>query len=345
MFSNKHKLFHTLFELTLRCNMQCIHCGSAAGTQRIQELSTTQWLSVCDQLTRLNCKQITLMGGEPFLRNDWYTIAQHVRNQNMNLTMMSNSYVINDRVIRQLRTLEPYVVAISLDGATSETHDTIRGIPGSFDRCISCLDSLRKAGLPTTVVTTVHKKNVHELKKMRELLLNKQIAWQIQMGTPFGRFPTTLALSLEEFYGVAMFIAATRKQYSIKELPVTGAHCMGYHSSMLPNVMMGPWKGCFAGMNVLGIQSNGGIKGCLTLPDEYTEGNVKDVSIIDVWNNVHSFQYTRNFQRENLNGACRLCDYGNRCRGGCLASSISFTGKPYGNPYCLRRIERDIIKK
>lgn len=345
MFSKRYGLTHTLFELTLHCNMKCIHCGSAAGNQRVEELSTQQWMNVCDQLTQLDCKQITLMGGEPLLRSDWYSIARHVRNHNINLTIMSNGFLINPNVIHQLRTLEPYVIAISLDGATPKTHDAIRGMPGSFERCIHSLKLLREANLPTTVVTTVHKRNLQDLKKMREFLLNKQIAWQIQMGTPFGRFPKTLTLSPEEFYAVAMFIAATRKQYSIKELPVTGAHCMGYRSSVLPNVMMGPWKGCYAGMNVLGIQSDGGIKGCLTLPDEFIEGNVKDVNVVDLWNGENSFRYNRNFRKENLNGSCRVCKYGSSCRGGCLASSISFTGGINGDPYCLHLIERERFTK
>jgi len=343
MFGKRHVLIHTLLELTLQCNMKCIHCGSSAGYERAQELSTNQWINVCDQLSDLNCKQITLMGGEPLVRNDWYKIASHIRNKNVNLTLMTNGFLINENVISHLKTLEPYAVAVSLDGASANIHDTIRGIKGSFNRCVKALDLLKAANLPTTVVTTVHKMNLNDLQKIRDLLLNREIAWQIQMGNPIGRFPRELTLSLDEFYAVAMFIASTRKQYSIKELPVTGAHCIGYHSSILPNLMVGPWKGCYAGMNVLGIQSNGGIKGCLSLPDEYVEGNIKENNILDIWNNFCAFSYNRNFRKEDLKNECRTCKYGNSCRGGCLSSSISLAGDIRCNPYCLRLIEKEMI--
>jgi radical SAM protein with 4Fe4S-binding SPASM domain len=345
MFRMKHTLIHTLLEITLKCNMKCVHCGSSAGYKRENELSTKQWINVCDQLADLNCRQITLMGGEPLVRKDWHEIASHVRNKDINLTVMSNGYLINETVINQLRTLEPYAVAISLDGATEDTHDYIRGMQGSFKRCIQALDLLIEADLPTTVVTTVHKMNLNDLQKIRNLLINRKIAWQIQMGTPFGRFPSTLTLSLEEFYAVAMFIAATKKQFSVKELPITGAHCMGYHSSVLPNLMVGLWKGCYAGMNVLGIQSNGGIKGCLSLPDDFIEGNINEVNISDVWNNADAFNYNRNFRKDKLKNYCNECKYGYSCRGGCISSSISLAGKTHCNPYCLYRIEKEIIAK
>jgi radical SAM protein with 4Fe4S-binding SPASM domain len=325
--------------------MRCIHCGSSAGYKREHELSTNEWIHVCNQLADLDCKQITLMGGEPLVRNDWYTIAHHVRNRGMNLTIMSNGFLVNKGVINQLRTLEPYAVAISIDGAKAETHDSIRRIPGSFKRCIEALDLLINANLPTTVVTTVHKMNLNDLRLMRDFLLNKGIAWQIQMANPFGRFPNNLTLSLEEFYAVAMFIAATRKQYSIKKMPITGAHCIGYHSSVLPNLMIGPWKGCYAGMNVLGIQSNGGIKGCLSLPDNFIEGNIKETNISEIWNRQDTFDYNRNFREVDLKDYCRICKYGSRCRGGCISASTSLVGKIHGDPYCLYRIEKEMIIK
>ncbi|OGS40599.1 MAG: hypothetical protein A3K77_01825, partial [Euryarchaeota archaeon RBG_13_31_8] len=315
------------------------------GYKREQELSTDQWIDVCNQLADLDCKQITLMGGEPLVRNDWYEIAQHVANLGMHLTIMTNGFLINKNVIDQLQTLNPYAIAVSLDGATKQTHDLIRGTHGSFERCLQSLKLLKDANLPTTVVTTVHKKNFKELQKMRDFLLNKRIAWQIQMGTPFGRFPKSLTLSPEEFYSVAMFIASAKNQYSIKELPITGAHCMGYHSSILPNLMIGLWKGCYAGMNVLGIQSNGGIKGCLSLPDKFVEGNVFEDRISEIWKDPNAFNYTRNFNKNNLKNYCKECRYGTICRGGCLSGSISFTAQTHCNPYCLYRIEEEIINK
>ena len=343
MFRKHHTLSSALLELTLQCNMRCTHCGSSAGLRRADELSTEEWRDVCGQLTQLGCEQVIFTGGEPILRDDWYDIARCVRGHGMNLSLLSNGLAINGAAVQRLRSLDLHAVAISIDGATPGTHDAIRNVPGSFQQCAEALRLLQAAGVPTSVVTTVHRMNVHELPLLRDRLLNTGTAWQIQIGNPMGRFPRDLTLTHEEFYAVAMFIASTRKQYSYKEMPITGAHCIGYHSKILPNITLSPWNGCHAGINVLSIQSNGDIKGCLSLPDEYIEGNIRTHRLADLWNSPECFSYNRNFTVEDLHDACRGCKHGKSCKGGCLSTSLSLSGTAHANPYCLHHLEEGII--
>jgi len=343
MFRKRYTPISVVWETTLNCNMKCLHCGSSAGESRKNELTTQEGLSLCEDLKKLGTRLITLMGGEPFTRKDWHVLAQHIRNLGMNFTIMSNGLIIDEKIVSQLIKLDPYAVAISLDGGTAETHNSIRRVDTSFERCICGLGLLRRANLPTTVVTTVHKQNFKELPIIRDFLLNKGIAWQIQMANPVGRFPESLMLSKKEFYSVALFIASMRKKYSIKELPLMGAHNFGYNSKILPNITILPWIGCQAGLTAMGIQSDGGVKGCMSLPDGFVEGNIREKSIADIWNDLNSFSYNRNFKKEDLNGECKDCKHGRRCRGGCLTVSTSLTGKPHCDPYCLNLIERKMI--
>lgn len=332
-----------VWETTLNCNMNCMHCGSSAGKIRRNELNTKEGLKLCDNLNDLGTKLISLMGGEVFLRKDWNTLAQHIKDLGMNITLMSNGLLIDDNIISQLSKLEPYAVTISLDGATAKTHNSVRRVKTSFDRCIRSLDLLRKANLPTTVITTVYKKNFKELPMIRDFLINKSIAWQIQMANPVGRFPESLMLSKDEFYSVALFIASTRKNYSIKELPIMGAHNFGYNSQILPNITILPWFGCQAGLTALGIQSDGGIKGCLSLPDEFIEGNIRETNLKELWYDPNFCSYNRNFKKDDLNGECKDCKYGKRCKGGCLTVSMSLTGKNHCDPYCMHLLEQKMI--
>jgi radical SAM protein with 4Fe4S-binding SPASM domain len=321
--------------------MKCLHCGSSAGENRKNELSFDELVNVFKDLAELGCESIALLGGEPFLRKEWYELAEKVKDFGMKVNFMSNGYCIDDDIISKMRKIEPNSVAISIDGANAETHDSIRRIKGSFEKCQEVLKSLRAADLPTSVVTTVHKLNFKELPKMREFLLNKNIAWQIQITDPIGRFPPSLHLSLEEFYSVALFIASTRQKYSLKEMPITGAHCVGYNSRVLPNVTLSPtWGGCQAGLTIVGIQSDGSVKGCLALSNSFVEGNVRERSLIEMWNDPQFCTYTRQFTTEDLNGDCKQCKFGKRCRGGCTAVSTSLTGKTHGDPFCLYLIEK-----
>ncbi len=342
MFNRKYVPYSTLIELTLKCNMRCVHCGSSAGYTRKDELSTNEWMNVIRQLSNLKCKLVTLLGGEPFMRKDWDIISREIRDQGMDLTIISNGLCIDDSIIKKLRYLGLYTIAISLDGASPATHDYIRQVKGSFVKCKGVLKSLKEADIPTSVVTTLNKTNLKDLPSLRELLLNKGIAWQIQIGVPIGRFTKDQMLSEEEFYAAALFISSTRKQYTFKELPITGAHCFGYNSSLLPNIMLSPWRGCQAGISGLGIQSDGMIKGCLSLTDEFIEGNIKKDKIEEIWNNANAFSYNRKFTTKNLKNGCKDCKYGKNCKGGCLSVSTSLTNQANSDPYCLYLIEKDM---
>jgi len=338
--SNPHT---AVYELTLKCNMRCIHCGSSAGESREKELATKAWNNITKELAEMNCKDISIIGGEPFLYRDWFDVARNIKEYAMKLSIVTNGWTVNEEIISRLRLLEPYTVAISIDGGSSIVHDDIRQQQGSFARCLNVLGRLTNANIPTTVVTTLHKKNIHDLPRLRALFLNKGIAWQLQLAAPFGRFSRDLMLSKEEFYAAALFIASTRREYSMKELPIIGAHCFGYNSQILPNINLIPiWRGCQAGISLLGIQSNGGVKGCLSLPDDFIEGNLKKRRLSDLWNDTKAFSYNRNFSSKDLTNECFRCQYGKKCKGGCLSVSTAVTGQHHGDPYCLNVIEKSL---
>jgi len=340
MLKKKYVPRSVLYELTLGCNMRCIHCGSSAGVDRSKELSTEDWDKLTKDIYDLGGRDITLLGGEPLLRKDWYEVSKTIRDYDMDLTIISNGLLIDKKIIEKLRKLDPHSVALSFDGASPKTHDEIRQVKGSFEHVKKAFKMLRDANISTGAITTLSKINFQDLPEMRDFLLDKKIAWQIQIAAPLGRFPRDLMLSPEEFYSVAMFISATRKKINLERLPVMGAHVFGYNSKYLTNVNIVPvWRGCQAGISGLGIQSNGGVKGCLSLSDEYTEGNIKEKSIKEIWNDPNFASYNRNFKKEDAGKNCISCKYLKKCRGGCLTVSKSVTGKEHNDSYCFKLIE------
>ena len=323
--------------------MNCMHCGSSAGCSRKNELTTEEAICLCDELKDIGTTLITMMGGEPFLRKDWNIIANHIRNIGLELTIITNGFLVDEKTVSQLKNLDPYAIAISLDGGKAETHDFVRRAKGSFEKCQKGIEMLREENINTSVITTVHKQNFKELPEIRDFLLGKGVAWQIQMATPVGRFSKDQMLSKDEFYSVGLFIASIRKSYSAKELAVLGAHNFGYHSKVLPNVMIFPWMGCQAGISTVGIRSDGGVKGCMSLPDEFVEGNIREKSIKEIWDHPNSFSYNRNFNKKDLKDDCRNCKHGKTCKGGCLTVSTSLNEKNHCDPYCFHLIEKETM--
>lgn len=339
--SRRIKRACAVWEITLKCNSKCIHCGSDAGKSRADELSTKEALKLVYDLYSCGYKGVALMGGEPLVRQDWYQIAKEIKKYKMKLSIVTNGLNIYDR-IQKIKNLDVDCVALSLDGGKPKTHDYLRGIKGAFNKTLEAINLLKKENLPVSVITTVNRLNFNELNLIKKLLIDRKIAWQIQIAIPIGRFPRDLVISREQFYMLALFIAINLKKYIVKRLPLIGAHCMGYFSRFIQNLGLDPWIGCQAGYSVLGIQSNGNIKGCLTLSDEFIEGNIRSKSLYNILNSPMAFNYNRFFKKENLKGYCFTCDVAKECKGGCLGTSFALDY--YNKPYCLRAIEDQLFK-
>ncbi|TFG19191.1 MAG: radical SAM protein [Promethearchaeota archaeon] len=328
-----------VWEITLGCNMSCKHCGSSAGSVRPDELSLQECYKVCEQLAEVNCQMVSLMGGEPFFRKDWFEIARCVKDLGMDLAFVTNGWTMPD-VVEELAILEPEVVGLSMDGM-EEIHDSIRK-SGSFQRVVKAIDLLNQHNIQTTVITTISKTNLKELPKIRKLLKTKEVNWQLQTAMPFGNFDRNLVIDLEEYYSTAMFIVSENIKNSYRDLPVVGAHCYGYFSHLLPNNEK--WYGCTAGKSTVGITSNGNVVGCLSMGgDRLIEGNLRERSFRDIWEDPNSFSYNRKFKIEDLGENCRVCEYGRQCKGGCNSVSIHISNSLHNSKYCLRRIEETIL--
>ncbi|MRR54386.1 MAG: radical SAM protein [Deltaproteobacteria bacterium] len=340
-------LRNAVWEFTLDCNLNCLHCGSSAGSSRADELTTAEAEQLCRDLQKTGCLGITLMGGEPLLRQDFWRIAALIRDLGMELTVITNGTVFDRETFPRLRSLTPRAVAVSIDAAQPELHDRIRNRSGAFEKSLAFINRALGEGLPVTVITTVHKLNIKELPAIRELLLGRQIAWQIQVaGSEGRRFPRELLLDEEEFYSVGMFIAATRRKYPRTQMPVIGAHDLGFNSQLLDNISLAPrWSGCQAGISVLGIQSNGTIKGCLSMDDSTAEGTLRELNIAELWQSESAFPYSRSFSAAEAGENCAGCRHLDSCKGGCNEMSLMKTGLLHNDPYCFHRIEQRLFAK
>ena len=322
-----------VWEITLKCNSNCIHCGSKAGKTRLDELNTEEALNLVKEIRDCGYRGVALMGGEPLIRNDWYEIAREIKKNKLDLSIVTNGLTVVDN-IQKLKSLKVDCVSLSLDGGSAKVHDYLRGIPGAFEKTLNAINRLKEEKLPVSVITAVSKTNLNELDKIKNLLLDRDIAWQIQIAIPIGRFPRELTISRDEFYTVALFIAINTRKFSYKRLPVIGGHCFGHFSRFMPNLGLAPWVGCQAGKSVLGIQSNGNTKGCLTLPDGFIGGNIRTQSLKKILEKIRLKQI-------QLKGYCAECDVAKSCQGGCLGTAYGL--KEYDEPYCLRSIESKLF--
>ena len=112
----------------------------------------------------------------------------------------------------------------------------------------------------------------------------------------------------------------------------------GYFTAL--DTRVPPWQGCPAGLLSCGITSNGKVKGCLSLPDEFVEGDLRERDLWAIWFDPNSFVYTRGYCKEQLGSNCHDCVLAEQCRGGCTAMSYGASGRVHNNPYCFSSIGR-----
>jgi len=343
---------YVVWETTLRCNMRCQHCGSVAGDAREGELDPEEALDLSRQLVAMGTENIILSGGETLMRDDWADIAGCLLELGAQVGIITNGIALDsDQVLATMQQLHQrsggtFGLGISLDGV-EQAHESIRGIKGSFKRTVRAMERARDAGLRVFVLTTVHRQNFDDLPKLRDLIFELEpFAWQFQTVNVYGRMKDRRdwLLTEEQYVGLAEFLAENRRLRP--ERPRTDpADCVGYFTDMERQLRDSPWAGCQAGIRVLGIESNGNIKGCLSLLDPvFVEGNVRETSLEEIWDGAGAFAYNREFTPEKLEGLCAGCEHGQRCVAGCRGVAHSITGSFHSAPYCLHGFrQRDKI--
>jgi len=328
-----------VWEITMGCNMRCKHCGSSCTSSLPSELTTEEALDLCDQLASLGLKYVNLSGGEPLLRKDWDQIAARLNSLDVQPLMISNGWFIDDTIAKRIHEVGIGKFAISLDGLRN-THDYMR-CEGSFDRVMEALCILDSKGVHTAIITTINKRNLSELREMKDILIEQGVGtWQLQLATPMGSFhghKEELMLEPEQLNEIIDFA------YEVKdEIGVCLGDCIGYYSKKAHEISKAffqsenvVWQGCHAGKRSLGILHNGDIIGCNSIrAAEFIEGNIREKDLKDIWET--GFAWSREISREKLNGLCSNCQYADTCLGGCPNIRLCLNGAiTTENTYCV----------
>ncbi|MBI5543991.1 MAG: radical SAM protein [Deltaproteobacteria bacterium] len=346
---------YCVWELTLACNLRCGHCGSSAGAPRPEELDTAQCVDVVNQLADLECRLITLSGGEPTLRSDWEEIARAAVARGVTVNMVSNGTTITAELAGRMATSGLANVGISIDGP-QRIHDEVRG-QGTFQRTAQGMMQLQRAGVRTAVLTHLDQSTAACLPEIHQLAVDLgAVAWRVQLGKPMGRLCENRhkLLRPEDLLTVLPTIARLKQSSPIwvdvgDSIGYFGPYEKTLRRSAWGN-MRDQWTGCQAGRFAIGIESDGGVKGCLSLQarldgceggrDPFREGDLRTQRLAEIWFASGAFAFNREQDLEKLSGACRGCRHQTSCRGGAKCVAAAFTGALTEDPYCYHRVAR-----
>ena len=345
-----------VWELTLACNLRCGHCGSRAGKVRPQEMSVDECLGVVDQLANMGCELITLSGGEPTLKKGWDRIARAIADRGIYVNMVTNgAYGTPERareVAARAKASGMCNVGVSIDG-NQLIHDHVRG-PGTFADSIAAIGHFTAAGLRTAVMTTISRLNLAHLREIRQIAMDAGATmWRLQLAKPMGTMDEhrDLVIDPKDLLTLMPLLASLKKEGGIH---LAVGDSIGYYGPY-DKVLRGRgwrgrkecWKGCQAGMQAIGIEADGGVKGCLSLQakwgdsDPFVEGNLREHTLEEIWHRRGIFAFNREFHTDQLTGGCRACRFGSLCRGGARCVASATLQKLTEDPYCWYRVASD----
>lgn len=346
-------------DITNRCNLRCRYCyhfessGDAGG-----DLPAAEWLRFFEELNRCAVTEVTLAGGEPFIREDLKEIIEGIVRNRMRFQILSNGTLIDDDMAVFLAaTKRCNYVQVSIDGSMPENHDVMRG-KGSFAKALQGLMTLRRHGIHAAVRVTIHRKNVHDLEGIARLLLEdigllsfgtnsagamglcRKNAETIQLTTEDRVLAMETLLRLTRKYNGRIQAMAGPLAEAKGWLEMEQARLEGRES--MPN--RGHLTGCGCYKQHLAVRADGVISPC-TMLSHIELGRINRDDLGEIWRDRDELRTLRERHLIPLSRFrfCEGCPYVNYCTGNCPGLSHTLVGEVnHPSPdACLRKFLAD----
>ena len=338
--------FLASYAITQACNLKCKHCYSDAREHpSSDELSTEEAKSLIDELAEWGVKMLILDGGEPLLREDFFDLAHYASIKWLRVVVGSNGTLINEEVAMKMRKAGVQAVAISIDGASAESHDKFRGEEGAFEKAIKGVEACKRAGLPFQFNTVIRRSIIKEIPD----ILKMAVEWGASAIEFFDLVRVKRVkeqcpdepLTVEERRIIMEWLADVQREYPlIIRVPACPMYPLalkykGIQPKMVSNDLLRriPYydRGCVASMpnGYITILFNGDVIPCMLL--QYRLGNIRRERLRKIWEHPLLVNLR---SRSLLKGECGKCRYRDVCAG-CRGRAYEETGDPFAaDPGC-----------
>ncbi len=310
------------WDITAICNLKCKQCYSSSGKKLRDELSSDEVYKILGMMAAMKVFFVYFLGGEPLLREDFLDILARCRDLGLEVMMGTNGWFVTPEIAKQLSNLGVRHVRVSIDGATSEVHDSIRGRIGSFNKAVSAVHYLKEAGIPLVGVSpTIMAENFHEAEAMIDRAF-KLGANEIQLGQicEVGRASDQGALNADQINNLRGLLLRKRKEYNSQFL-ISGSegiyHEKPYYRRVLNGELMPTIMGCGAGRSVLAIGPSGKVRACLLY--KYEIGDLRTHTLEELWEG-EGFENLSLLR--SVKSGCEGCNYSAVCSGPCPMEEI-----------------------
>jgi radical SAM protein with 4Fe4S-binding SPASM domain len=336
---------YAVWEFTLACDHACLACGPRAAKARPDELDTEEALRLVAEMAALGVGEVTLIGGEAYLRNDFILVIRAIREAGMRATMTTGGLHLNRKRVAAMVEAGIEMVSVSIDGLEA-AHDRLRGVEGSFQQAFLALQYVREAGARIGVNTQINRLSRGGLVELGERVADAGASvWQVFLTIPHGNAADNHEIVLQPYELLEVYEELERVMdlCERRRLRFWPGNSLGYFGPLEYRLRQfteeGHYPGCQAGRAAVGIESNGMVKSCPSLGGPAnTGGSWREHGLEALWTRAPEIRYIERRTIDDLWGYCRECYYADTCMGGCTAMAEPLLGRPGNNPYCHHRV-------
>jgi radical SAM protein with 4Fe4S-binding SPASM domain len=316
-------------DLTMRCNLSCVHCLRDAGTGDRSELATDEWLDIIDKFTSLYKTRVCLSGGEAMLHPGFFKIVSRAKEKGLHVTVFTNGTLIKSQAIADKVAKYADKVQVSVDGTCDKVNDSIRG-KGSFEKVIRAVQYLKNTSITLDVAISVMPQNVADLneniEKLDKLLgprVNLRISPSIKEGRATGDHVFT-----SKKVGQLEIQKLSNNVYK-KKLKFSRTH--------EKNIKL---NSCGYGETVV-VSSVGDIYPCNFYEPRVRYGNVREEGLFAIIKKM-------NKEREAVSvesiKECKACDFKFFCYGGCRLNNL-YRNNDLFKPACGKTFKNTLLEQ
>jgi [mycofactocin precursor peptide]-tyrosine decarboxylase / 3-amino-5-[(4-hydroxyphenyl)methyl]-4,4-dimethylpyrrolidin-2-one synthase len=317
------------WEISLKCNLQCVHCLSDSGEASHDELNHKESLDLIDQLTAMKVFQVNIGGGEPFIRKDFLDLLSYSHEKGLVTCVSTNGTMVDHALAKRVSALKLLYLQVSLDGATADVNDTIRG-KGTYQKILYGMDCLAAEGVRFSINTVLTRTNFSQLETLRKMAGEYGAELRVSRFRPAGRGKTS-----------KVYLGPTKDQLETfsdwlneHNLVRTGDSffCLTSEKRRRKGLDM-----CGAAKMTCCISPRGEVYPCAFLQEKpFLVGNVRDGVFKDLWNASPVFNRFRSLDVK----ACMDCYRFDSCRGGCPAMAYhTFDDISLPDPECMVNLQ------
>jgi MoaA/NifB/PqqE/SkfB family radical SAM enzyme len=283
---------------TYRCNLRCTFCGYWDFRQdKSRELTTEQFETAGANLAQIGTMIVNIAGGEPFVRPDLPDIVSILARDHF-VTLTSNGWFATPEKARAIFGAGAMGISISIDSMKSETHDTLRGMPGTWERAVRALhifsEERTKKGQFVNLMCVLSRDNLDEMEPLIQLAQEAGASFMVQPYCDI-KIGATSEMNHEDLPSARLM--ELKRRYS--NFTSSDAFLRRFDDYALA----GGLSGCTAGRSLLNIDESGDVAKCVEAIFEPV-GNILSTPPEELLRRLHHAQATN---------TCDKCWY--NCRG------------------------------